>query len=376
MDGEGRRPHRAQGQGRPRLQRQAVSRSSASPASAAASRRRRSSIRRRTRPSRRASRSAATAPPPGTRRWTPSCSASASRARRTTPAGRAPVHTRRPKVMTRRRRPRRPPANDRRGREGRPRALALEGLAPAVAAGSAGERRPQLQLPRRCTTSAAEVRPPRRRRAADREPGAEGQVRGRLRRPRVRADGQPRRPPLPRRLRRRSRRPASASSRSSARAGTTARRRTASRSSTTRTATSTSTTWRPARRRTSPWACRPRSSTSRTTTTSSSRRPQPIGWVKDSKAVLISDNWDIWQVPVDGGAAVNLTVNGKKDQIRYQQPLRARARRGPRRRHRPVEAAVLPRLRRVDEEGRHRAPRSGQGRADQRARGATRRSRG
>ena len=40
---------------------------------------------------------------------------------------------------------------------------------------------------------------------------------------------------------------------------------------------------------------------------------------KGSKAVLINDNWDIWQVPVDGGAAVNLTVNGRKDQIRYQQ---------------------------------------------------------
>ena len=30
------------------------------------------------------------------------------------------------------------------------------------------------------------------------------------------------------------------------------------------------------------------------------------------------DNWDIWQVPVAGGAAVNLTVNGRKDSIRYQ----------------------------------------------------------
>ena len=47
----------------------------------------------------------------------------------------------------------------------------------------------------------------------------------------------------------------------------------------------------------------------------------PMGWVKGSKAVLISDNWDIWQVPVDGSAAVNLTVNGRKDQIRYQQRL-------------------------------------------------------
>jgi dipeptidyl aminopeptidase/acylaminoacyl peptidase len=46
-----------------------------------------------------------------------------------------------------------------------------------------------------------------------------------------------------------------------------------------------------------------------------------LGWAKGSKAVLLSDNWDIWQVPVDGGQAVNLTMNGKKDQIRYQRRL-------------------------------------------------------
>jgi fermentation-respiration switch protein FrsA (DUF1100 family) len=47
--------------------------------------------------------------------------------------------------------------------------------------------------------------------------------------------------------------------------------------------------------------------------------PAPvIGWAKDSASVLLSDNWDIWQVPVAGGAAVNLTMNGRKDQIRYQ----------------------------------------------------------
>ncbi|OFW24395.1 MAG: peptidase S9 prolyl oligopeptidase [Acidobacteria bacterium RIFCSPLOWO2_12_FULL_66_21] len=44
-----------------------------------------------------------------------------------------------------------------------------------------------------------------------------------------------------------------------------------------------------------------------------------VGWTADSKSVLLSDNWDIWQVPVAGGALVNLTVNGKKDAIRYQQ---------------------------------------------------------
>jgi dipeptidyl aminopeptidase/acylaminoacyl peptidase len=43
-----------------------------------------------------------------------------------------------------------------------------------------------------------------------------------------------------------------------------------------------------------------------------------IGWTRDSASVLLTDNWDIWQVPVNGGAVVNLTANGRKDQIRYQ----------------------------------------------------------
>ena len=44
----------------------------------------------------------------------------------------------------------------------------------------------------------------------------------------------------------------------------------------------------------------------------------PIDWVKDGVSVLLSDGWDIWNVPVHGGKAVNLTVNGQKDQIRYR----------------------------------------------------------
>ncbi len=51
-----------------------------------------------------------------------------------------------------------------------------------------------------------------------------------------------------------------------------------------------------------------------------------IGWSNDSKAVLLSDGWDIWQVPTDlkdpkGKAliAFNLTQNGKRDKIRYEQ---------------------------------------------------------
>jgi dipeptidyl aminopeptidase/acylaminoacyl peptidase len=44
----------------------------------------------------------------------------------------------------------------------------------------------------------------------------------------------------------------------------------------------------------------------------------PMGWSKDGSAVLLFDNWDVWKVPATGGTAVNLTVNGKKEGIRYQ----------------------------------------------------------
>jgi acetyl esterase/lipase len=43
-----------------------------------------------------------------------------------------------------------------------------------------------------------------------------------------------------------------------------------------------------------------------------------IGWASDNKTVLLSDAWDVWSVPGEGGHAANLTGNGKKDQIRYQ----------------------------------------------------------
>jgi dipeptidyl aminopeptidase/acylaminoacyl peptidase len=49
---------------------------------------------------------------------------------------------------------------------------------------------------------------------------------------------------------------------------------------------------------------------------------RPIGWTKDSSAVLLTDGWDIWKVPAHGGAGVNLTVNGKKDKIRYRSRYR------------------------------------------------------
>ena len=47
--------------------------------------------------------------------------------------------------------------------------------------------------------------------------------------------------------------------------------------------------------------------------------PRPaLGWTSDSAALLLSDGWDIWQVPAAGGTAVNLTGNGRKDAIRYR----------------------------------------------------------
>jgi dienelactone hydrolase len=45
----------------------------------------------------------------------------------------------------------------------------------------------------------------------------------------------------------------------------------------------------------------------------------PVGSAKDGLSVLLSDGWDIWSVPVSGtGKAVNLTVNGAKDKLRYR----------------------------------------------------------
>ena len=53
------------------------------------------------------------------------------------------------------------------------------------------------------------------------------------------------------------------------------------------------------------------------------RPPTPsLGWSKDGQFVLLSDGWDIWKVAAKGGAAVNLTGNGKKDKIRYRQRFR------------------------------------------------------
>lgn len=43
-----------------------------------------------------------------------------------------------------------------------------------------------------------------------------------------------------------------------------------------------------------------------------------LGWAKDNATVLLSDGWDVWKVPVKDGPAVNLTGDGKRNQIRYR----------------------------------------------------------
>jgi len=46
-----------------------------------------------------------------------------------------------------------------------------------------------------------------------------------------------------------------------------------------------------------------------------------LGWTADSSALLATDNWDIWRIGVDGKAS-NLTINGKRDKIRYRTRFR------------------------------------------------------
>jgi len=47
-----------------------------------------------------------------------------------------------------------------------------------------------------------------------------------------------------------------------------------------------------------------------------------FGWTKDDASVLLNNNWDIWNVPVHGGKAVNLTIDGKEKGIRYRSRTR------------------------------------------------------
>jgi dienelactone hydrolase len=44
----------------------------------------------------------------------------------------------------------------------------------------------------------------------------------------------------------------------------------------------------------------------------------PMGWARDGSAVLLSDGWDVWRVSTKGGAAVNLTGDGRKTLKHYQ----------------------------------------------------------
>lgn len=46
-----------------------------------------------------------------------------------------------------------------------------------------------------------------------------------------------------------------------------------------------------------------------------------VGWSKDGANLFVRDNWDVWKLGANGGAALNVTGNGLKDQIRYQNRL-------------------------------------------------------
>jgi dienelactone hydrolase len=48
---------------------------------------------------------------------------------------------------------------------------------------------------------------------------------------------------------------------------------------------------------------------------------QFMGWSADGQFVLISDNWDIWKLPVGGGPGTNLTVTGRQERVRHRRPL-------------------------------------------------------
>ncbi len=42
------------------------------------------------------------------------------------------------------------------------------------------------------------------------------------------------------------------------------------------------------------------------------------GWSEDGAYVLLSDRWDVWMLPLHGaGRAMNLTGNGRRDEIVY-----------------------------------------------------------
>lgn len=46
--------------------------------------------------------------------------------------------------------------------------------------------------------------------------------------------------------------------------------------------------------------------------------PYYFGWAKEGVSILLYDNWDVWNIPVHGGKGENLTINGKKEGIRYR----------------------------------------------------------
>lgn len=54
-----------------------------------------------------------------------------------------------------------------------------------------------------------------------------------------------------------------------------------------------------------------------------------FGWARDGRSVLLSDGWDVWRIPVDGGRARRLTPDGKGRGIRWVTRLPVAARLEP-----------------------------------------------
>ena len=102
----------------------------------------------------------------------------------------------------------------------------------------------------------------------------------------------------------------------------------------------------------------------------------PFGWTRDGASVLLSDGWDIWKVPTTGtgiGGEPHGERQARSDPLQPRLPVRARRHRrvagaeaaaaggggGASLGHRSLAAALRRHVRRVDEEGRPLARRSG-----------------
>ena len=262
-----------------------------------------------------------------------------------------------------------PPAGDAPRRQRRPRRPMRTRTCPTSSSGTAWTSgsspssrsrrpRPALQLRGRVPDQGEEVHPPGRRRAADHPDRPQGALGGRLRQSGIRARRQPRRPQLPGRLRHRhdDRGP---------QAGPQEKPLLLLHLAPTAATSSyyddgAFLTYEFATGKSYPITKDVPANFVNEDDDHNVKNPPdyPVGWSEDGIFALLSDGWDIWKRPrstADG--AVNLTVNGRKDQIRYRglrsaRPRSTRASTWP--------SPLRPHVRRMDQEGRDRPPREGQ----------------